>query len=208
MHPVVAQEQRIRGARNKPSHQGDSSTPDFGFQCSFATRSDFLRISRAEISRTGSRTASTSPGSTRIFKRVLAHQVFQFCRPVQLGRRRPAAMLFLVIHVAFAPRHALADLAQQTLVVRVDALAIARQAAVGALLDPHCQAPYLRLRRAQRNREKPRHFGSPRSPAAGPPPDRRVSSATVDSGAATSVRAVAFRHTVTTPRLVSSLSIV
>ena len=51
----------------QPSHHGDSSTPSAGFQCSFATRSAFLRMSRTEISCTGSDRARTSPGSTRIF---------------------------------------------------------------------------------------------------------------------------------------------
>ncbi len=51
----------------QPSHQGDSIVPSVGFQWSLVTRSAFLRISRVEISRTGSGT--TRPSGYAPFRR-------------------------------------------------------------------------------------------------------------------------------------------
>src|ERR1035437_3236479 len=92
------------------------------------------------------------------FQGVLADQVIQFGGAVQLGGGHAAALPHGCVGVGGAARDALSDLVQQVLIVGVDALAVPRQAAVGALFDGGGQAADFGLHTAQRNREKLRQF--------------------------------------------------
>src|ERR1017187_4135874 len=157
VHTVVAEEERVgrSGTTLAPGRfEGAEFRGPVGFGDAFGFLADEARGDFTDRKRYGQDVAGLGAN----FQRVLADQGIQFGGAVQVGGGHAATPAHDGIRVGGAARDALSDLAQQVLIVGVDALGVARQAAVGVLFDGGGQAADFGLHGAQRNRKKLRQF--------------------------------------------------
>src|ERR1022692_1676352 len=157
MYAVVAQEERVGGAATTFA-PGRFERAEFRVPVEFGDAFGFLADEPRRDFAHGKRHDEDVAGLDADLQRVLADQVLQFGGAVQLGGGDAAALPSGGIRVGGAARDAFFDLAQQILIVGVDALGVARQTAVGTLFDGARQAADFGLHTTQRNREKLRQF--------------------------------------------------
>src|ERR1017187_5368868 len=157
VHTVVAEEERVGGSGTTLA-PGRFEGAEFRVPVEFGDAFGFFADEPRGDFTHGERYGQDVAGLDANFQGVLADQVVQFGGAVQLGDGHAAALLFGGIRVGGAARDALSDLAQQVLIVGVDALGVARQAAVGVLFDGGGQTANFGLHGAQRDRKKLRQF--------------------------------------------------
>src|ERR1035441_4833817 len=159
VYAVVAEEERVGGSGTTLA-PGRFEGAEFRVPVEFGDAFGFFADEPRGDFTHGERYGQDVAGLDANFQGVLADQVIQFGGAVQLGGGYAAALLFGGVGVGGTARDALSDLAQQVLIVGVDALRVARQAAVGVLFDGGGQTADFGLHGAERDREKLRQFVS------------------------------------------------
>src|ERR1017187_2656009 len=157
VHTVVAEEERV-GRSGTTLAPGRFEGAEFRVPVEFGDAFGFLADEPRGDFTHRKRYGQDVAGLDADFQGVLADQVIQFGGAVQFGGGHAATLPHDGIRFGGAARDALSDLAQQVLIVGVDALGVARQAAGGVLFDGGGETPDFGLHGAQRDRKKLRQF--------------------------------------------------